>query len=233
MDPVKVQGVADWPEPDCKKDVQSFLGFTNFYQRFIQDYGRIAKPLTSLTGKVDWTWDTVQRAAFDGLKEAVTTAPVLILPDNKNPFRVECDASDYALGAVLSQQCNGKWHPVAFLSKAMTETERNYEIYDKELLAVMTALSEWRHFLLGSKHEFEVWNDHKNLEYFRKPQKLNRRQARWVTELADYHFTLESRWQKQISSHVDQIMIMERLIILMLLSLKPNTLERQVLTWKD
>ena len=199
MDPVKVQGVADWPEPDCKKDVQSFLGFTNFYRRFIRDYGRIAKPLTSLTGKVDWTWDIVQRTAFNGLKEAVTTAPVLILPDNENPFRVECDASDYALGAVLSQQRDGKWHPVAFLSKAMTETERNYEIYDKELLAVMTALSEWRHFLLGSKHEFEVWNDHKNLEYFRKPQKLNRRQARWVTELADYHFTLHHKPGKSMA----------------------------------
>lgn len=121
MDPVKVQGVANWPQPKCKKDVQSFLGFTNFYQHFIRDYGRIAKPLTSLTGKVEWTWEDAQIQAFDGLKEGVTTAPVLILPDNDNPFRVECDASDYALGAVLSQQCEGKWHPVAFLSKAMTE----------------------------------------------------------------------------------------------------------------
>jgi len=88
---------------------------------------------------------------------------------------------------------------VAFLSKSMTDTERNYEIYDKELLAVMTALSEWRHFLLGSTHDFEVWNDHKNLEYFRKPQKLNRRQARWVTELADYHYTLHHKPGKQMA----------------------------------
>jgi Txe/YoeB family toxin of Txe-Axe toxin-antitoxin module len=81
----------------------------------------------------------------------------------------------------------------------MTDTERNYEIYDKELLAVMTALSEWRHFLLGSTHDFEVWNDHKNLEYFRKPHKLNRRQARWVTELADYHYTLHHKPGKQMA----------------------------------
>lgn len=118
---------------------------------------------------------------------------MLILPDGETPFCVECDALDYALGAVLSQERDSKWHPVAFLSKAMTETERNYEIYDKELLAVMTVLSKWRHFLLGSKHDFEVWNNHKNLEYFRKPQKLNRRQARWVTELADYHYTLHHK----------------------------------------
>ena len=199
MDPVKVQGVATWPEPECKKDVQSFLGFCNFYRRFIRDYGRIAKPLTSLTGKVDWTWEDVQKSAFLGLKNAITTAPVLILPDENSPFRVECDASDYALGAVLSQERDGKWHPVAFLSKAMTDTERNYEIYDKELLAVMTALAEWRHFLMGSKHTFEVWNDHKNLEYFRKPQKLNRRQARWVTELADYDYTLHHKPGKQMA----------------------------------
>jgi hypothetical protein len=106
--------------------------------------------------------------------------------------------SDYTLGAVLSQECNGKWHPVAFLLKAMTNTERNYEIYNKELLAVMTSLSEWRHFLMGSKHTFEVWNDHKNLEYFRKPQKLNRRQACCVTELTDYNYTLHHKPGKQM-----------------------------------
>ena len=168
-DPVKVQGVAEWPEPNCKKDIQSFLGFCNFYQWFICDYGWIAKPLTSLTGKVDWTWENVQKTAFIDLKKAITSALVLILPDENSPFHVECDTSEYALGAVLSQECDGKWHPVAFLSKAMTDTERNYEIYNKELLAVMTSLSEWRHFLMGSKYTFEVWNDHKNLENFWKP----------------------------------------------------------------
>lgn len=125
----------------------------------------------------DWIWEGAQNDAFLALKEAIVTAPVLILPDENSPYRVKCNALDYALGAVLSQERDGKWHPVAFLSKAMTDTEQNYEIYDKELLTVMTALSEWRHFLMGSKYTFKVWNDHKNLEYLRKPQKLNRRQA--------------------------------------------------------
>jgi hypothetical protein len=94
------------------------------------------------------------------------TALVLILPDKNSPFCVECNALDYTLSAVLSQERNGKWHPVAFLSKAMTDTEHNYEIYNKELVAVMTSLGKWRHFLMGSKHTFEVWNDHKNLKYY-------------------------------------------------------------------
>ncbi|KAJ3013722.1 hypothetical protein NUW54_g1509 [Trametes sanguinea] len=91
------------------------------------------------------------------------------------------------------QRQDGVWHPVAFLSKAMSSTERNYEIYDKELLAIMTALDEFRHYLMGAAQPFEIWTDHKNLEYYRKPQKLNRRQARWVSELANYQFTLHHK----------------------------------------
>ena len=93
-------------------------------------------------------WENVQKAAFLDLKKAITTAPVLILLDKNSPFCVECDTSDYTLGAVLSQEREGKWHPVAFLSKAMTNTKHNYEIYDKELLAVMTSLGEWRHLVI-------------------------------------------------------------------------------------
>lgn len=107
----------------------------------------------------------------------ITSAPVLVIPNNKDLFRVECDASDFAIGGVLSQKQGDQWHPVAYLSHAMNTTERNYEIYDKELLAIMTALDEWRHYLMGATQEFEIFTDHKNLEYFRKPQKLNRRQA--------------------------------------------------------
>ena len=193
MDPVKVKGISEWPVPKCKRDVQAFLGFTNFYRRFIKDYGRIAKPLTGLTGNAEWTWGVEQQMAFEHLKKNITTSPTLVIPTDEDPYRVECDASDFAIGAVLSQKQEGKWHPVAYLSKAMNATERNYEIYDKELLAIMTSLDEWRHYLMGARHEFEIFTDHKNLEYFRKPQKLNRRQARWVTELADYHFTLHHK----------------------------------------
>ena len=97
------------------------------------------------TGSNKWRWDNAQQKAFEDLKKAICSAPVLAIPTNQDPFKVECDASEFAVGGTLSQKQNGVWHPVAFLSKAMTETERNYEIYDKELLAIMTALEQWRH----------------------------------------------------------------------------------------
>src|SRR3954454_11958600 len=105
---------------------------------------------------------------------------------------IECNASEGVLGAILSQKQDDKWRPVAFLSKALNLTERNYEIYDKELLAIITAFDEWWQYLIGAK-EIEVFTDHHSLTYFGKPQKLNRRQARWVTELAQFSFTLKHR----------------------------------------
>ncbi len=108
-------------------------------------------------------------------------------------FRVEADASEGAIGAVLSQEQDGKWRPISFLSKSLSVTERNYEIYNKELLAIMLALEEWRHYLMGVYQDFEIWTDHQNLQYFRKPQKVNRRQAQWITKLAEYHFTLHHK----------------------------------------
>ncbi len=106
---------------------------------------------------------------------------------------VKADASEGAVSAVLSQKQNGKWRPVVFMSKSLSVTERNYEIYNKELLAIMLALDEWRHYLMGAAVDVEIWTDHQNLQYFRKPQKLNRRQAHWVTELAEYHFMLHHK----------------------------------------
>ena len=102
--------------------------------------------------------------------------------------------------AILSQeQADGKWKPVAFLSKTLSETERNYQIYDKEMLAVMRALNEWRQYLLGARQVFEIWTDHKNLEYFRLPQKLNRRQARWMVEMQEYDFEMRHKPRAQMT----------------------------------
>ncbi len=193
MDPAKTAAISDWPVPKTKKDVQSFLGFCNFYRRFILNYSKIAKPLHSLTGNTEWTWTTDQQTAFEQLILAITSKPVLKLPKRHGQFRIEADSSNYALGAVLSQLQDGQWHPVAYLSRSLTETQRNYEIYDKELLAIMEALDTWRHYLIGADEKFEIWTDHLNLQYFREPQKLNRRQARWVQELADYDFLLKHK----------------------------------------
>jgi hypothetical protein len=193
MDPVKIAGVAEWPKPTSKKEVQSFLGFTNFYRRFIQDFSHHARPSFNLTkNEVKWHWDSEEQSAFNALKAQITSAPILSSPDNSSLFRIEADSSDFATGAVLSQQSSedDKWHPVAFLSKSLSAVERNYEIHDKEMLAIIRAMEEWRHFLEGAEHRCEVWTDHKNLEYFRTAKKLNRRQARWSLFLARFDFIL-------------------------------------------
>jgi len=140
-------------------------------------------------------WSGKEQAAFEDLKTAVTTAPVLVSPQESDPFWIEADSLDFATGAILSQQStmDGKWHPVAFYSKSLSSVERNYEIHDKEMLAIIRALEEWRHFLEGATHPVEIWTDHKNLEYFMMAKKLNCRQARWSLYLARFDFLLHHR----------------------------------------
>ena len=117
--------------------------------------------------------------------------PVLLLPDQTRPFQIESDASKYASGAVLMQtDINGDRHPCAYMSKSFSPAERNYEVYDRELLGIIRALRDWRHYVQGSPHETIVYSDHKNLTYFRNPQKLNRRQAGWSLELSEYDLKL-------------------------------------------
>jgi len=145
MDPVKVAGVREWPTPENKMDVQAFLGFVNFYWRFIWDFSAKARPLFDLTRSEQvWTWSGMEQVAFEDLKTVVTTAPVLVSLQESDPFQIEADSSDFATGAVLSQQSmmNGKWHPVVFYSKSLSSMERNYEIHDKEMLAIIHALEE-------------------------------------------------------------------------------------------
>jgi hypothetical protein len=153
MDPVKIAGIADWPKPQNKKEVQLCLGFTNFYWWFIQDFSYHVWPLFDLTGKnAPCMQGEAQQTAFDELKCAVTSQPVLIFADDAHPYRIEADSSEFATGAVLSQQSamDKKWHLVAFLSKSLNAVEQNYKIHDKEMLALIRALEEWRRFLEGA-----------------------------------------------------------------------------------
>ena len=123
-----------------------------------------------------WDWMEKQEKAFRELKERFTKELVLAAPDINKKMRMEVDALDYATGGVLSMECkDGLWRPVVFLSKSLNETERNYKIHDKEMLAIIRGLEVWRHLLKGVQFKFEIWTDHKNLEYFMKVQKLNRR----------------------------------------------------------
>jgi hypothetical protein len=194
MDPHKVKAITDWPTPTTKRELQQFLGFVNFYRRFVKGFAKIAKPLTKLTGKTDWLWTELQQKAFQELKNEVTSKQVLIIPKPGRPFRMETDASDFAIAAILSQlDDEGKWRLVAFLSRSLNNAERNYKIYDKEMLAIMHGFYEWAHYLKGNNEITEVLTDHQNLTFFRKPQNLNRRQARWIMDLQEYNFTIKHR----------------------------------------
>jgi hypothetical protein len=169
MDPVKIAGVADWLTPSNKKEVQSFVGFVNFYRHFIPGFSHHVRALFNLTMKdVRFIWGLPQEDSFMKLKELVTSAPVLVLPNDDLPFRLEANGSGIATGVVLSQQNvdDNVWHPVAFLSKVLNQVERNYEIHDSEMLAIIPGLEEWRHYLEGARHPIETWTDHKNLKYF-------------------------------------------------------------------
>jgi hypothetical protein len=195
LDPAKVSTVQEWPTPRNIKDVQSFLGFANFLRRFIIGYSRIVAPLTKLTRKgIPFKWEHDQQEAFDELKQAFTTAPVLRHFDPDLPITVETDASDYYSAGILSQlDPEGRLHPVAYFSKKHATAECNYEIHDKELLAIVRCFEEWRPELEGSPHPIRVLTDHRNLEYFMTKKLLNRRQARWSEYLSCFHYSLEYR----------------------------------------
>jgi hypothetical protein len=192
MDKRKVAAITDWPLPTRLKEVQSFLGFANFYRRFIEGFSSLVQPLIQLTRKdTPFVWTPAAHNAFNALKAAFLSAPLLVHPDPTRPFQVETDASDFAIGAVLSQpDDNGTLHPVAFYSRKFTAPEINYPVYDKELAAIISAFAEWRPYLAGAQHRIQVVTDHKNLIHFTTTRTLNRRQARWSSFLADYDFEI-------------------------------------------
>ncbi|RAL60857.1 hypothetical protein DID88_010182 [Monilinia fructigena] len=195
MDPEKVTAIMSWEQPLSVKDLQRFLGFANFYRRFIKDFSKICRPLNDLLRKdIGWIWDASHRDAFATLKDAFITAPVLAYFDHNKRTVLETDASDWASGGVLSQyDSDGLLRPVAYFSAKRSAAECNYEIYDKELLATIKSMEEWRPELQGSQQEFEILTDHKNLEYFTTTKALNQRQVRWSEFLSHYNFRIVYR----------------------------------------
>lgn len=195
MDARKVSAVVDWLTPKHVKDIQSFLGFANFYRRFVRDFATKAtkaSPLTRLTKKdTPFMWNTECEKAFAELKHAFTSAPILQHFDPDKPSTVECDSSDYVNAGGLSQPDDaGILHPVAFLSRRMIPAECNYDIYDKELKAIVRAFEEWRAELEGTGIPVQVISDHKNLQHFMITKRLSRRQARWSEFLSRFNFKL-------------------------------------------
>ncbi|KAF8760325.1 hypothetical protein RHS01_01355 [Rhizoctonia solani] len=198
MHPSKLESISSWPVPRSVKDIQSFLGFTNFYRRFIAHYASICKPLNDLTHKdvplgprrsLTLTDDALR--SFNDLKEAFQSRPVLRHFNPALPSTLLTDASDFAISGIHCQPGeSGALHPVAFFSRKLTPAEINYEIYDKEMLAIVDSLRHMRPWLLGTTTPVSIVTDHRNLEYFMSTRVLNRRQARWSLFLADFNFVL-------------------------------------------
>jgi len=192
MSDTKVKTIQEWPEPKKIKDIQSFLGFANFYRRFIFNYSDIVIPLTRLTRKdTPWNFDKNCRNAFNTLKKAFTSAPILTHWVLDAQLVMETDASDYALAAILSIMTkDNEVHPVAFHSRTFSAPKLNYDVHDKELLAIFEAFKIWRHYLEGSASPIDVVTDHKNLEYFSTTKILTHRQARWSEYLSQFNLVI-------------------------------------------
>ena len=195
VDPDKIDKVQDWPIPKCTRDVQSFIGFANYYRQFIRGFSGIAAPLTTLmSSKKEFSWSEPAQKAFDELRSLLTSTPVLQLFDPDKPSTVETDASDYALGGVLSQPgSDGKLRPIAFHGRKFNSAETRYSTADKELLAIVDSMEHWRYYLEGAKHIVQVYTDHANLRNFTTTKELNSRQLRWSDKLASYSFRVSHR----------------------------------------
>ncbi|KAL4017964.1 hypothetical protein IC575_021549 [Cucumis melo] len=181
VDPAKIEAVTNWPRPSTVSEIRSFLGLAGYYRRFVEDFSRIASPLTQLTRKgTPFVWSPACESSFQELKQKLVTAPVLTLPDGSRNFVIYSDASKKGLGCVLMQQ--GK--VVAYASRQLKIHEQNYPTHDLELAAVVFALKIWRHYLYGEK--IQIYTDHKSLKYFFTQKELNMRQRRWLELVKDY-----------------------------------------------
>ena len=186
----KVKAVAAWPTPKTRTEVKAFLGLTGYYRKFVQGYSRVAMALTELTKDSQrFEWGPAQQQAFDQLKAQLTSAPVLAHPDPTRQYILNTDASGFATAAVLSQQqLDGTTRPVAYHSRKMNAAERNYDVHDKELLAIVMAVKHWRCYLEGNPHPTKVLTDHKGLQWLSSKAELTGRQARWVEQLSDVEY---------------------------------------------
>ena len=212
MEEERIEAVKNWPEPKSARDIQMFIGFANFYHRFIQGFSKIAALLDSML-KTKATINVANKSsksepgflttnakeAFLQLQQAFTKAPVLRHFDPERYIWIETNAFAYVIGGVLSQLAPddlGQWHSVAYFSQKMIPVETRYETHNGELLAIVEAFKSWRHYLEGCKHEVLVLTDHKNLRQFMDTKSLSSCQVRWAQELFCYHFRIDYRQGK-------------------------------------
>ena len=189
----KVAAIRDWPVPSSKKEVRSFLGLAGYYRRFVKDFSKIAQPLTLLTGDTAaWQWSATQQSAFQQLKDSLCSASILVYANPSRPYLLQTDASDYAVGAVLSQrQDDSSERPIAFWSHKLNKAEFNYSATEKELLAIVLACEHWAGYLEGSQCPILVRTDHQPLTWLNTKPVVTARLARWVVRLTGYDFKID------------------------------------------
>ncbi|XP_011270284.1 hypothetical protein CAOG_08673, partial [Capsaspora owczarzaki ATCC 30864] len=193
VDPRKVQAVLNWKPPTDATGVREVNGLASFMRRHVPNYAELARPMTMLTRKnVPFVWSAECEKSFRAIQQALVQAPVLAYPDTSRPFEIFSDASDLALGGVLMQRSESGdgLHPVAYYSCVFTKPEINYSVYDKELLAILECLREWRHYVCGSG-KITVWSDHRNLQWFTETRELTAREARWCEMLGEFDLVIK------------------------------------------
>jgi hypothetical protein len=192
MEADKIKSVLEWPVPTDVEQIQKFLGLAGYYRKFVKNFSSICTPISELLSKhIQFKWTERQQKAFETLKQAMTSAPILALPDPSIPYTIKTDASSFAIGAELSQ--GGK--PIAFLSHKLNPAQRNYATHEKEQLAIVSALTDWRHYVLGTHVTIET--DHCSLKYLHTQPMLSQRQARWQETLSQFDFEIVYKPGKQ------------------------------------
>jgi hypothetical protein len=199
VDPVKIEAVRNWPVPKSVTDCRSFLGFVGFYRKFIKDHSKVVAPISDLTKTAQgkpFSWTPEAQMAFEQMRDLLCAAPVLALPDPSKPYVVVTDASNFAIGACLMQDQGNGLQPIVYMSKKMLDAETRYPVHHKEMLAIVCALKEWRHYLHGAAQGFKVLTDHKSLTYFQRQPNLTERQARWNDFIAEFGPDLVIEYQQ-------------------------------------
>ncbi|KAL2252887.1 UNVERIFIED_CONTAM: Retrovirus-related Pol polyprotein from transposon 17.6 [Sesamum indicum] len=192
VDEEKVKAIQDWPTPTSIGEVRSFHGLASFYRRFVKDFSTMAAPLNELTKKnVPFKWGNAQEKAFQAIKEKLTHAPFLALPDFGKTFEIECDASGIGIGGVLMQ--GGR--PIAYFSEKLSGPTLNYPTYDKELYALVRVLETWQHYLWPKV--FVIHSDHESLKYIKSQSKLSRRHAKWVEFIESFPYVIKHKKGKE------------------------------------
>lgn len=198
-DPSKIETVQNWPVPKNVNEIRSFLGLAGYYRRFIPNFSEIASVLTNLTKKeIKFNWTEKCQTSFNTLKEKLVTAPVLVYPNENDQFILDTDASGHAIGAVLSQIQDGEEKVIAYASKMLNNSQKKYCTTYRELLAVVTFVKYFRHYLIGQK--FKIRTDHASLIWLKNFKNPEGMVARWISVLESYHYVLEHRKGNQHSN---------------------------------